>query len=43
MTVKIINEDVLDLILDDENSVITVVFNIISTSERLPDRCFKYI
>ena len=43
MTVKIINEDVLDLILDDENSVITVIFNINSTSEWLPDRCFKYI
>ena len=43
VTVRIINENVLDLILDDDNSIITVVFPIQSTSQWIPIRCFKMI
>lgn len=41
--IKIIDENVPDLILDDENSKITVIFNIDSTSQWIPTRCFKKI
>lgn len=43
MTVKIIDENVPDLILNDENSVIKVVFRVNSESEWIPSRCFKRI
>ena len=43
MTVKIIDENVLDLILNDENSVIKVVFRVNSESEWIPSRCFKRV
>ena len=43
MTVKIIGDNVLDLILDDDNSKISVVFTINSTSQWLPKNCFKKI
>lgn len=43
MTVRIINDDVFDLILDDDNSKITVIFTIDSESEWFPSRCFKKI
>ncbi len=43
MTVKIIDENVPDLILNDENSVIKVVFPVNSESQWIPSRCFKRI
>ncbi len=43
MTVKIIDENVPDLILNDENSVIKVVFRVNSESEWVPSRCFKRV
>jgi hypothetical protein len=43
VTVKIIGENILDLILDDENSVITVVFYVNSDSQWIPNRCFKKV
>lgn len=43
MTVKIIDENVPDLILNDENSVIKVVFRVNSESEWIPSRCFKRV
>ena len=43
MTVKIIDENVPDLILNDENSVIKVIFRVNSESEWIPSRCFKRI
>lgn len=43
MTVRIVNDDVFDLILDDDNSKITVIFTIDSESEWFPSRCFKKI
>jgi len=42
VTVKI-TEEVSDLILGDDNSKITVVFDINSQSEWIPDNCFKNI
>ena len=42
ITVKIIDE-VSDLILSDENTKVTVIFTIDSTSQRIPVRCFKKI
>ena len=43
MTVKIIDENVPDLILNDENSVIKVVFRVNSESQWIPSRCFKRV
>ena len=43
ITVKIINENVLDLILNDENTIITVVFSVDSKLQWIPSRCFKRI
>ena len=43
MTVKIIDENVPDLILNDENIVIKVIFRVNSESEWIPSRCFKRI
>ena len=43
MTVKIIDENVLDLILNDENSIITVIFRVNSESQWIPSRCFKRV
>jgi len=43
VTVKIIDENVPDLILNDENSVIKVVFRVNSESEWIPSRCFKRV
>ena len=43
MTVKIIDENVPDLILNDENSIITVVFRVNSESQWIPSRCFKRV
>ena len=43
MTVRIVNDDVFDLILDDDNSKITVIFTIDSESKWFPSRCFKKI
>lgn len=42
VTIKI-TEEVSDLILGDDNSKITVVFDINSQSEWIPDNCFKNI
>jgi hypothetical protein len=41
--VKILNESVPDLILNDDNSKITVIFTIDSKSEWIPTRCFQKI
>lgn len=43
MTVKIIDENVPDLILNDENSVIKVVFRVNSELQWIPSRCFKRV
>ena len=43
VTVRVIGDNVIDLILDDDNSKITVIFPIESTSEWIPNRCFKSI
>ena len=43
ITVKIIGENIPDLILNDENSIITVILTVDSTSEWIPSRCFKKI
>ncbi len=43
ITVKIIDEHVPDLILNDDNSQITVIFTIDSTSKWIPTRCFQKI
>lgn len=43
ITVKIVGDNVIDLILDDDNSKITVIFPIESMSEWIPNRCFKII
>ena len=43
ITVKIIDENVPDLILNDENSVIKIVFRVNSESEWIPSRCFKRV
>lgn len=43
ITVKILDENVSDLILGDENSEINVIFTIDSTSQRIPTKCFKKI
>lgn len=43
ITVKIIDENVLDLILNDENTIITVVFLVDSKLQWIPSRCFKRI
>lgn len=43
ITVKILDENVPDLILNDDNSKITVIFTIDSISEWIPIRCFQKI
>ena len=43
ITVKILDENVPDLILNDDNSKITVIFTIDSTSQWIPARCFQKI
>ena len=42
-TVKILNENISDLILNDENSIITVIFSVNSTSEWIPNKCFSKV
>ena len=43
ITIKIIGENISDLILYDENTTIKVIFIIDSTSEWIPTRCFRKI
>lgn len=43
ITVKIIEDDIPDLILNDENTKITVIFTLDSTSVWLPTNCFTHL
>ena len=43
ITVRILDDNVPDLILYDENGKINIIFTIDSTSQRIPTKCFKKI
>ena len=43
ITVKIMEDDIPDLILNDENTKITVIFTLDSTSVWLPTNCFTHL
>ena len=43
ITIKVIDDNVSDLILNDENSTITINFNINSLYQWIPTKCFKKI